>query len=367
MNQPVLVTKARLPRREDFYSLCDTIFDAAWLTNNGPCVRQLEQALSAYLGTPHLLACNNGTTALMLALHCAGLADKKVAITPFTYVATLSALLWLGCTPVFIDIDPDLCLSPWLLRRELDADSDIAGVLAVHIYGMACDTEALGALCCERGLPLIYDAAQAFGSRKNGKSLLDYGDYSICSFHATKIFHTVEGGCVITHGEEELRELSLACAFGHVGDEHFTLGINAKLSELHAAMGLSLLPGTDAEIEKCRRLHTAYDDALNGLNLAYPSRVSGQEWNFAYYPVLLPDAQCRERALTALNIAGIYPRRYFTPALNTLPYLEKACRRPCPVAEDAASRVLCLPMYGELKEDAVTAAAKALAEALRGR
>ena len=366
MKQAVQVTKARLPRREDFHAKCDAIFDAAWFTNNGPCVRRLEQELSAYLGTPHLLTCANGTLALMLALHCAGLAGKKVAVTPYTYVATLSSLLWLGCTPVFIDIDPEsLCLSPRLLRRELDADPDIAGVLPVHIYGLACDVEALGALCKERGLALIYDAAQAFGSRKNGKSLLDHGDYSICSFHATKLFHTVEGGCVIAHGEDELRALSLARAFGHVNDDHFALGINAKLSELHAAMGLTLLPGTDAEIKKRRRLHAVYDDALNGLDLAYPSRDSGQEWNFAYYPVLLPDAKCRERAHAALNAAGINPRRYFYPALNTLPYLAPECRRPCPVAEDAARRVLCLPMYGDLEEEVVATAAKAIANALR--
>ena len=302
----------------------------------------------------------------MLSLQCAGLAGKKVAVTPYTYVATLSALLWLGCEPVFVDIEPDtLCLSPELLEQRLRQEPDIAGVLPVHIYGLACDVESLDAICREYGAVLIYDAAQAFGSRYMGKSLLDYGDYSICSFHATKIFHTGEGGCVVSHSQEAHKALSLARAFGHINDEHYSLGINAKMSELHAALGLSLLPGTDAEIEQRKQLHALYDEALDGLNLSRPAIREGLEWNNAYYPVILPDeARCIrvEQALAALNI---YPRRYFYPALNTLPYLNPAWKTACSVAEDVAPRMLCLPMYGELNgKDAIERTAQALRAAL---
>lgn len=356
---PIYVTKTILPELESFSRRCRDIFQRAWITNNGQCVQEFEHALTEYLGVSHVLACNNGTTALMLAIQCAGLAGKKVAVTPYTYVATLSALLWLHCTPVFVDIEPDtLCLSPELLRQRFQKEPDIAGVLPVHIYGLACDVESLGAICREYGAVLIYDAAQAFGSRYQGKSLLDYGDYSICSFHATKIFHTAEGGCIISHNADAHNVLSLARAFGHINDTHYILGINGKMSELHAAMGLSLLPGTDAEIARRRHLHAMYDAALAELCLVRPVHREGLEHNHAYYPVLFPDEASLLRAQRVFNEQDVYPRRYFYPALNTLPYLKAEWRSPCPVAEQAAQRALCLPVYGALSpEDATTVAA----------
>ncbi len=368
MQHPVYVTKTRLPEPETFSRLCGEIFQRAWITNNGQCVQELERALEAYLGVPHVLACNNGTTALMLAIQCSGLDGKKVAVTPYTYVATLSALLWLHCIPVFVDIEPDtLCLSPELLRRRFQEEPDIAGVLPVHIYGLACDVEGLGAVCREYGAVLIYDAAQAFGSRYHGKSLLEYGDYSMCSFHATKIFHTAEGGCVVSHSAEAHKALSLARAFGHIHDTHYSLGVNGKMSELHAALGLSLLPGTDAELARRREARAMYDAALEGLALQRPTLREGLDRNIAYYPVLLPDEKRRVRAEQALKEHGVRPRRYFYPALNTLPYLKEEWRASCPLAEDAARRILCLPMYGELGATAIKRAAQALHAACHTR
>lgn len=367
MQHPLYVTKTRLPEPETFSRLCNDIFQRAWLTNNGQCVQELERNLLEYLGVSHVLACNNGTIALMLALQCAGLAGKKVAVTPYTYVATLSALLWLRCVPVFVDIEPDtLCLSPELLRKRFQQEPDIAGALPVHIYGLACDVERLDAVCREYGAVLIYDAAQAFGSRYHGKSLLGYGDYSICSFHATKIFHTAEGGCVVSHSADAHNALSLARAFGHVNDTHYSLGINGKMSELHAAMGLALLPGTNTEIERRKEARAAYDAALEGLPLQRPTIREGLDWNNAYYPVLLPDEDCRVRAEQTLKERGIHPRRYFYPALNTLPYLQEEWRASCPVAEDAARRVLCLPMYGGLTDKEAGQVASCMHAALRG-
>ncbi len=352
--------------QEAFFQQCSDFFQSSWVTNNGACVQKLEKLLAEYLDISNIISCNNGTTALMLAIQSAGLAGKKVAVTPYTYVATLSALLWLGCTPVFVDVEPDtLCLSPDLLRRRLIKEPDIAGVLPVHIYGLACDVESLDAICREQGATLIYDGAQAFGSRYKGKSLLAYGDYSICSFHATKIFHTVEGGCVISHTDEVHKALSLARAFGHIGDTHYCLGINGKMSELHAAMGLALLPGTDAEIERRGQLHTAYDAALEGLGLMRPIVREGQKWNNAYYPILMPDERCRDLVERALLAEHIHPRRYFYPSLNILPYLNQKWRTPCPVAENAARRVLCLPMYGDLSEDHVRRATRSVRNVLR--
>ncbi len=346
----VFVTRTRVPEFAVFSAKLQEIFASGWLTNDGACVRQLESALSDYLGCPQLIVCNNGTTALMLALHCAGLRGKKVAVTAYTYVATLSALLWTGCTPVFVDVDPKtLCMSPEDLSRAFADQPDIAGVLPVHIYGLACDDQALSALCREHHATLIYDAAHAFGSTYQGRSLLDFGDYSICSFHATKLFHTVEGGCVVAHSEQAREGLALARAFGHRGDTHYNLGINAKMSELHAAMGLCLLPHMGMEIDRRRALHAAYDEALAGAPLTRPQSAAGLIWNYAYYPVLLPDGAALKRVLATLAKERIFPRRYFYPALTTLPYVQQ-WQRPCPVAEDAAQRMLCLPLYGELSQ-----------------
>ncbi len=359
--QPIHVTKTRFPKEQDFSRFCNDIFQRAWITNNGQCVRELERSLAEYLAVPHLLACNNGTMALMLAIHCAGLAGKKVAVTPYTYVATLSALLWMRCIPVFVDIEPEtFCLSPRLLKDRIQAEPDIAGIVPVHIYGLACDVQSLASISREHNLPLIYDAAQAFGSCYNGKSLLAYGDYSICSFHATKVFHTAEGGGVICHSADAHKALSLARAFGHINDTHLSLGINGKMSELHAALGLLLLPETDAEIKRLKNLHTSYASALSGLGLQSPASSPGLDWNCAYYPILLPDEACRIRVEQKLGAQNIYPRRYFYPALNTLPYLEQAWRSACPVAEDVASRVLCLPMGRDVDEDAIERTAQVI-------
>lgn len=365
-NDRIYITKSRMPNEDFFFRQCRDIFKSAWITNNGNYVRKLEHSLGAYLGVSHLLACNNGTTALMLALQCAGLAGKKVAVTPYSYVATLSAMLWIGCEPVFIDVEPDsLCLSPDLLRDRLKKEPDIAGVLPVHVYGLACDVESLESICKEHGIILIYDAAQAFGSKYKGKSLLDYGDYSICSFHATKIFHTAEGGCVVSHSAEAHKALSLARAFGHVNDEHYSLGINAKMSELHAALGVSLLAGTNEEITRRRELYVIYDAALDGLPLKRPAIREGLEWNYAYYPILLPDEESRSRVEQVLLAQNIVPRRYFYPALNTLPYLKDEWSVSCPVAENTARKILCLPMHGDISRGIINTICNCIKKVVR--
>lgn len=366
MGKNIEVTKSRVPEINCFSKKCGEIFESGWLTNNGSCVRELEESLRNYLSLQNILTCNNGTTALMLAIQCAGLAQKKVVLTPYTYVATLSALLWMGCTPVFVDVEPDtLCLSPDLLRLRLRAEPDIAGVLPVQIYGLACDVDEIGKICREAGTKLIYDAAQAFGSRYNGRSLLDYGDFSICSFHATKVFHTTEGGCVTCQSGKDYEDLALARAFGHVGDVHYSLGINGKMSELHAAVGLELLPGTQEEILRRGKLSAVYDMGLEGLNMTRLAIRQGLEWNNAYYPILLPDEQHRFLIERALKGHGVHPRRYFYPSLNTLPYLNQKYKVTCPVAEDAVQRILCLPMFGDLEESDVHNIANCIRNVLR--
>lgn len=352
--QPVFVTRSFLPPLDAYLDCVRDIFNSHWLTNQGKYSVRLEQSLTAFLQVPNLTLCANGTLALQLAIRLLGLNGKKVITTPFTYVATLSALLWEGCTPVFADIDPDsLCIDPHQVERLIAVHPDVAGILPVHVYGNACDMDALESLSRKNGLRLLYDAAHAFGSSLRGRSLFTWGDAAVASFHATKLFHTVEGGCVITPNAADKEKLSLLRAFGHTGDEHKCLGINAKMSELHAAMGLCLLP--DVPNMLTRRLHLAsiYDTALDldgSSGLRRPFLAKGLEWNHGYYPVIFPDHNSLIRVMRALEEQDIHPRRYFYPSLSRLPYVRGAS---CPVAEDMAERVLCLPFWPDMEPQLV--------------
>ena len=312
---------------------------------------ELEQRLTDLLAVPHLALCANGTLALQLALRASGLAGKEVVVTAFSYAATVSALLWEGCTPIFADIDEDtLCLSPADAARRIGPNT--AGILPVHLYGNACDVEGIGTLAKDAGLITLYDAAQAFGSSLNGHSLPSFGDYATCSFHATKIFHTVEGGCVVTHDKSAADKLRLMRACGHVGDTHIMPGTNAKLSEMHAAMGLSLIDRVQESIAARGRVAQIYDALLPvGGALRRPTLHPGLTHNHAYYPVVFESEAVVLRVMDTLQQENIHPRRYFYPALNTLPYLPD--RQSCPTAESVARRVLCLPLYAELEERTV--------------
>ncbi|CAK7027740.1 MAG: dTDP-4-amino-4,6-dideoxy-D-glucose transaminase [Desulfovibrio sp.] len=345
--QPVHVTRSITPDMEEYGVYVERIFTSRYLTNHGACVKGLETKLSDYLNLPYLALCANGTLALQLALRVSGLSGKKVVTTPFSYVATVSALLAEGCEPVFADIDEEtLCLDPAAVEDVLD--NDTGGILPVHIYGNICDMDRLGETAQSIGLPLVYDASQCFGSEFRGRSVLAYGDYATCSFHATKVFHTVEGGCVACRSETGLAALKLARANGHSGDTHVMPGLNAKMSELHAAMGLCLLDHVADNIAGRKAVSLMYDTLLPEHVLRRPVLREELTYNHAYYPVLFETEESLLRAITNLNRENIFPRRYFYPALNTLPYLSR--RQPCPVAESAAKRALCLPLYTDLTE-----------------
>jgi dTDP-4-amino-4,6-dideoxygalactose transaminase len=361
VDQPVYVTRSITPDLEEFAHYIRHIFETGCFTNNGPYCRRLEEELASRLKTPYLTLCNNGTSALELALHAAGLVGKEVVTTPFSYVATVSALLWRGCTPVFADIDEEtLCMDPAEAANALGPDT--AGLLPVHTYGNICDVDALEALADDAGLTVVYDAAQCYGSFFRGRSVLDYGNFAICSLHATKVYHTVEGGCVISHNAEDARAVALHRAFGHSGDDHFTLGVNAKMSELHAAVGLCLLDKVRDNIAGRRAASAMYDALLPDFGLRRPRQLEGLAYNYAYYPVIFESEKSCLKILSALNQQKIFPRRYFYPSLTTLPYLDKV--RPCPVAESVAKRVLCLPLYAEMEEETVERICHILASCL---
>lgn len=347
MPERVAVTKSTLPPLEEYLKYVRDIFDSHQLTNQSRYAVSLERELAAFLGARTLLACANGTLALQLAIRHLGLAGKKVITTPFTYVATVSALLWEGCEPVFADIDPgSLCLDPESVAETVRRNPDAAGILPVHVFGNAADVEGIGAIAAAHGLKVLYDAAHAFGSRLNGRSLFLHGDAATGSFHSTKLFHTVEGGCIVTPNPEDAAALALLRAFGHVNDVHHCLGINAKLSELHAAMGLALLPKVP-DLIALRAEKTALYNALLGQESGVRTiaLAPGLEWNHAYYPLIFASEASMQAALAALTAENIHPRRYFFPSLTALPYVKP---QKCPVADDIAARILCLPLWPEM-------------------
>jgi len=338
------VTRSFLPPREEYEKYLDQIWESHWLTNNGPLVKELEAKLKEYLGVQYLQLTSNGTIAIQIALKAMGIRGKVIT-TPFSYVATTSTILWEGCEPVFVDIDPEtLCIDPDLVEGAIDEDTH--AVLATHVFGLPCDVERLEAIGKKHHIKIIYDAAHAFGCRYKGRSLLDYGDAATCSFHATKLFHTVEGGCVITHDEALDREVSLKKSFGHIGDEHFTLGINGKNSEFHAAMGLCNLPYVEEIIRSRKRICDWYDELLDLSLIRKPRIPAATQYNYAYYPVLFQSEESLLKVKQKLNEEEIYPRRYFYPSLCHLPYVTHQFKE---VSDNYAKRVACLPLYPDLR------------------
>ena len=341
IREKIFVTKSFLPRKEEYMSYVEQIYANGQLTNQGPLLRELEEKLSSYLNVKNFQYVTNGTIALQIALKALGIEDGEVITTPFSYVATTSSILWERCKPVFIDIEPDnFTIDTTKIEEKIT--SKTRAIMPVHVFGYACDVDEIQMIANKHGLKVIYDAAHAFGSKFNGKSLLSYGDISTCSFHATKLFHTIEGGACIVNDDEVSKKLELIKKFGHLGDEHISLGINAKQSEFNAAMGLANFPYIDEIIEKRKQICELYDEHLQGV-VQRPRKQEGLEYNYAYYPVLFKNEEELLRVFETLNKEDIYPRRYFYPSLNTLTYLNNY--QPCPISEDICSRIACLPLY----------------------
>ncbi len=343
----ITVTKTTVPPWNEYLGYLDAIWKTGQLTNSGPLCQNLADCLRADLGVEHLELVSNGTLALQLAIKALGL-KGEIITTPYSYVATTNAILWEGCEPVFVDIEPrTFCIDPDLIEAAITEKT--SAILATHVYGYPCDVVRIQRIAERYGLKVIYDAAHAFRVRLNGHPLIAYGDCSTLSFHATKIFHTAEGGAVVCKTPEIAGKVALMSRFGHTGEDHYQdIGINAKLSELHAAMGLAMLPQIDKVIGERRQCSIWYDEFLAGCALQRPQMPAGLEYNHAYYPVLFPSHEAMMRVRQALHENGIGPRRYFHPSLNTLPFLRPELQRACPVSESAAGRVLVLPVSAEV-------------------
>jgi len=340
------VTKTFLPSIEEYQQYVKRAWENQWLTNRGELVLELEQKLRDYLDVSNIIVTNNGTVPLQIALKLLG-KGGEIITTPFSYVATCAAIVWENCTPVFVDIDPD-----YLTIDETGIETCITNkttaILATHVFGNPCNVEIIESIARKYKLKVIYDAAHAFGVTYRKKSLFSYGEVSTCSFHATKLFHTGEGGAMFTNDAELNHQLFYSHNFGHNGPlEFFGLGINGKMSELQAAMGLAVLPHMDSIFKGRKEVINFYNANINFSKVKSLKIREDTDWNYSYYPVIFENEDALLRTQQKLNEQQIFPRRYFYPSLNKLNYIKG---KIMPVSEKIASSVLCLPLYDGLEK-----------------
>lgn len=336
------VTKSFLPPIEEYTAILQRAYNNEWLTNRGELVLELESKLSEFLKlqNTNIICMNNGTVPLQIALKILG-QGGEIITTPFSYVATTSAIVWESCTPVYIDIHPEyLTIDESLIEAAITKKTTC--ILATHVFGNPCNVEAIEAIAKKHNLKVIYDAAHCFGVKYKGKSIFEYGDVSTCSFHATKLFHTGEGGAIFCTDPEIFHQIYYSHNFGHNGPLSFHgLGINGKMSELQAAMGLAVLPYLQSILQGRQEAVNSYKRYLKSVFQLFKLREES-EWNYSYFPILFENEGLLFAAENNLKANGILARRYFYPSLNTLPYIDSNLM---PVAEDIAKRILCLPLY----------------------
>ena len=338
------VTKAYLPNKEKYQSYVDRIFQSGWLTNNGSLLQELEQRLKEHLGVKNIILVANGSLALQLAYKSLEL-KGEVITTPFSFAATTSTLAWEGLKPVFADINPDsFNIDPKLIEAQITPNT--SAIVPVHVFGNPCDVEAIQTIADKNNLKVIYDAAHAFDSKYKGQSVLNYGDISTLSFHATKLFHTIEGGAIITNNDGLADRIRLMINFGISSPTSITtVGTNAKMNEFEAAMGLCVLDEIENIKQQRASIWQRYYQELS-------ARVKLQKWNehgsnnHSYAPMVFESEERLLEIESRLKENNILPRRYFYPSLDTLEYLQS--NQICQNSRDVASRILCLPIYPSL-------------------
>lgn len=331
---------------EEYTAQLQRAYSKEWLTNRGSLLIELEEKLKGYLNVSNILIMNNGTIPIQIALKLLA-GNGEVITTPFSYVATTSSIVWEGAKPVFVDInESDLTIDASKIEAAITPETRC--ILATHVFGNPCNIEAIQAIAHKNNLKVIYDAAHCFGVKYKGESIFNYGDVSTCSFHATKLFHTGEGGAVFSNDEELRKKIFFSHNFGHNGPLDFHgLGINGKQSELHAAMGLAVLPYMNHILDKRKKIVEYYVENLTKDKIRFMQLNNDCEWNYSYFPVIFESEEQLTRVQLKLNEKEIFPRRYFYPSLNRLPYLQAP---EMPVAEKVSSCILCLPLYTSLTQ-----------------
>lgn len=356
--KPIYVTQPFLPPLNEFFPYLEKIWESKFLTNGGPFHHQLEEALCEYLGVKHIALFTNGTIALVTALQALRITGEVIT-TPYSFVATSHSLLWNGIKPVFVDVDPNtLNLDP--AKVEAAITPQTTAIMPVHCYGHPCDVESIQRIADTYNLKVIYDAAHVFGVQDEGGSVLRHGDMSVISFHATKVFNTFEGGAIVCPDEKTKIRIDQLKNFGHVGEVNVVApGINGKMSEFNAALGLLQLKYVDQAIALRGQIDAAYREKLRGVKGIHCLGDSGEKVaNYAYFPILVDEdySISRDELYQRLKNHGIHPRRYFYPLISEFPMyrgLPSAKRDNLPLATMAASQVLCLPIYPDLPMEVV--------------
>ncbi|WP_379157276.1 DegT/DnrJ/EryC1/StrS family aminotransferase [Paenibacillus sp. sgz5001063] len=342
----IYVSKPHLPNQEKFISYVARIYRSGILTNHGQLVTELEGRLAEYLGVENILLVTNGTIALNVAYKLLEL-KGEVITTPFSFVATTSSLVWEGLQPIFADID-ESTLNMNIKEIENKITDSTSAIVPVHVFGNGCQVEEIDAIAKANNLKVIYDAAHAFGVQYNGQSILNYGDVATLSFHATKIFHTIEGGALIIKDKELYRRAKKMIDFGIDGpDKIVAVGINAKMNEFQAAMGLCVLDDMDELLNKRKGLYENYAKAfeMDSPRITLQKHNEKCTNNYSYFPIVLEDEISMMRVRELLMDEGITPRRYFYPSLDSLDYVES---EHMPVSGSITKRILCLPLYDSL-------------------
>jgi dTDP-4-amino-4,6-dideoxygalactose transaminase len=363
----IYVTQPSLAPLEEFTELLRGVWDRGILTHNGPLVQQLEGELCTKLQIPSCVAVSNGTIAMQMAIKALGLSGSggEIITTPFTWIATISAIQWEGCVPVFVDVDPETFnMDPYKIETAITERT--VAIMPVHVFGNPCDVESIQAIATKHGLKVIYDAAHAVGSTLNGGSLLEYGDISATSLHATKLLNTAEGGACITRDPELHEKLKRIRFFGHNdAKDVIEEGFNGKMTEVHAALGLANLKYYDEVLADRKRKYLLYKELLSGNPALSFQKLALGEPNYSYFPVLFPDEPACLAAEKSLQAHGIIPRRYFHPAVDSFSICRNSAiashsegqindgesaisHPPSAIATDVASRILCLPLYWKL-------------------
>jgi len=350
-NKPIFVTQPSLAPLEEFTELLKGVWERGILTHNGPLVQQLEKEIEHKLGIKNFVAVSNGTIAIQMAIKALEL-KGDIITTPFTWIATISAIQWEGCTPVFCDIDPKtLNIDPSKIEACI-TDKTVA-IMPVHVFGNPCDVEAIQKIADKHGLKVIYDAAHGIGSEVNGKSLLAFGDISATSLHATKLLNTAEGGACITENDELNKKLQRIRFFGHSDDKTDIVeeGFNGKLTEVHAALGIANMKYYDEVLEDRKTKYLLYKKLLSVNSRLTFQALNFGTCNYSYFPVIFETEEALLRSLEKLNAKNIFPRRYFYPAVNTFTNVVEY--QAMPIAEDVSKRILCLPLYLDLKKSQI--------------
>ena len=358
-NKKIFVTQPVLPPLYDFIESLKEIWESKWITNEGKFHKEFEKKLAGYLGVKYISLSANGTLALISALQVLRITGEVIT-TPYSFVATTHALWWNGIKPVFVDIEPEYCnLDPE--KIEVAITPKTTAILPVHVYGNPCNVERIQEIADIYGLKVIYDAAHAFGVEENNNSILNFGDLSILSFHATKTFNTIEGGAIICHDEKTKKRIDYLKNFGFAGETTVIApGINAKMNELQAAYGILQLKFFEKQIEKRKEITTLYKNLLLNIDgIKYLEDKDNVKHNYAYFPIFINENQytlTREQLYYKLRENNIYSRRYFYPLISEFPaYRGLPSAKPAnlPVAEKTAEQVICLPIYPNLESEIV--------------